>query len=279
MTCRFSRLPVADSTAHTLDPRLLVSLLLGMFWLLGAGVTWAQPSSPSIKTVSDTVALDPSGTVEIDNHRGSITVTTWDRAQVGYDVLIEPANDGDDLPFTSLATTRSEDELELDPDFPWRFHIPGVITISPGGTERATFHYTVAMPKSASLQIDDYASTIEISGIEGSVEIDTYSGGVTGTNLSGGLDLEGHSGDAQVTLTRLTAPLSIDTFSGSVRLTLPEDAGFDLETDLTRADQLTASGTLSLPSPTKGNYEGTVNGGGPLLSIQTHSGTVELRTP
>lgn len=223
-------------------------------------MTQAQ-SAPNVKTASDTLAIDPSSTVQVDNQKGSITITTWNRDAVGYEVRIVPPDGDDDTPLTSLSVTQTENELDLEPDFPWRLQIPGVITISPGGTEHPVLHYTVSVPASVQLEIDSYASTVDVSGVAGSVELDTY------------------EADADLSFSALTGPVSIDTYSGAVRLTLPADAGFDLETDLQRPDQLTASDALSLPSPSDEEYEGTVNGGGPSFSIESYSGEVELRTP
>jgi len=253
---------------------LAVGLLLG---LIGIGPVQAQSAS---KTVSDTVALDPSGLVEIDTRSGSITVQTWNRAEVAYEVRIESPTEGGDVALTTLDVTRNEDELELDADFPWRFQIPGVVTISPGGTERALFHYTVTIPHAAGLEIDDYAATTTIDGGKGPVRLDTYSGTINASGLGGSLELEAYDASAQISFSALTAPISIDTYSGPVRLTLPTGAGFDLDTDLQRADQLTASEPLSLsPVTDDDNYDGPVNGGGPELSIESYSGTIELRAP
>ena len=238
-----------------------LSLVLGgLLWITGASVTQAQPA-PNVKTASDTLAVDPSSTVEVENQKGSITITTWDRDAVGYEVRIEPPAEDSDTPLTSLSVTQTKDELDLEPDFPWRLQIPGIITISPGGTERPVLHYTMSIPSSAQLEIDSYASTVEVSGVAGRIELDTY------------------EADATLSFTALNAPVSIDTYSGSVRLTLPSDAGFNLETDLQSLDQLTAPDAFSLPPPSGDEYEGPVNEGGPLLSIESYSGTIELRVP
>ena len=265
---------MASSSSRPSVAVLAVGLLLG---LIGTGPGQAQPAS---KTVSDTVALNPSGLVEIDTRSGSITVQTWDRAEVAYEVRIASPNEGGDVALTTLDVTHSAGELDLDADFPWRFTIPGVVTISPGGTERALFHYTVTIPQSAQLEVDDYASTTTINDVQGAVLLDTYSGTIEASGLGGGLTLEMYDGSARLAFSALTAPVSLDTYGGSVRLTLPAGAGFDLNTDLERAAQLTANDAFSLPSPTDdGEYDGPVNGGGPALSVESYSGTIELRTP
>jgi hypothetical protein len=245
--------------------------------LLGLG---SAPAQPTVKTASDTVALSPSGTVEIDTYKGSVAVETWDRAAVGYRVRIEPRNGSDDVSFTTLDVTHTEQELELEADSPWRIQIPGVLTISPGGTERASFHYVVTIPTTAHLEIDDHSSAIQIAEVGGTVVIDTYAGTVEASGLAGGLELEMYDGSARVSFSALTAPLSVDTYAGPVDITLPAGAGFDLETDLRRADQLTAGAALSLPTVTEdGDYDGPVNGRGPALSIESYSSPITLRTP
>lgn len=263
-----------------MDRRLAFSGLLCLLWIAAPTPAHAQSASPTVKTVSDTVTLDPSGAVEVDNVRGSITVTTWDRAEVGYEVRIEPANEEGDVSLTSLDVERTENKLDLDPDFPWRVQIPGVVTISPGGTERAHLHYTLQLPRAVDLEIDDHASTIDVSGPNGRLDVDTHSGPITATGLSGGLDLDLHSGDAQVSFTRLTASVSIDAAEGRVWLVLPAGTGFTLDAEPDEPDLLTASDAFPLPAPSsEGAYEGDVNEGGPTLSLDTHTATVELRTP
>jgi DUF4097 and DUF4098 domain-containing protein YvlB len=94
------------------------------------------------------------------------------------------------------------------------------------------FHYTLVVPDSSRLSIDSHAASIDLSGATRSTVIDTYSGPVRGSNLSGDLELDSYSGTVELAYDRLTAPLNIKSVQGSIRLILPKDAGFNLETDL-----------------------------------------------
>ena len=254
----------------------LVLVLGALLSVGGSRASYAQSGS-AVKTVHDTVALAPTGVLEVENQKGRISVTTWDRAAVGYEVRIVSPEGDDSTPLTALDVTHEETRLALGPDFPWRIKIPGVITVSPGGAERPRLQYTITMPRSARLRIDDYTSTISITGVEGGVQLDTYTGSVQGTGLRGELDLGTYTGSVQVGVASLSAPVKVDTYTGTVHLTLPPDAGFALETDLRDGDQLTVEGPWTLPAPTDGNYEGAVNGGGPPLSIEVFTGAVTLR--
>lgn len=255
---------------------LLLLVLSGVLSIAGTRAGYAQ-SRAAVKMVSDTVALASTGVLEVENHRGRVAVTTWERDAVGYGVRIVPPEGDDDTPLTSLDVTREENRLELEPDYPWQFTIPGLVTISPGGPERPRLRYAITMPRSAQLEIDSHSASISVSGVEGGLEIDTHDGGVETAALRGEVSLETHSGPVRIDMTALTAPLAVDTFDGAVRLSLPADAGFELEAELNRADLLTTDEAWTLPAPTDNEYEGPVNGGGPPLTIESFSGIVELR--
>jgi hypothetical protein len=212
-------------------PRLLLLVLGGLLSVVGTRVGYAQSSS-AVKTVSDTIALDSTGALEVENHKVRIAVTTWERDAVAYSARIVPAEGESSTPLTSLDVTRDEGRLELGPDYPWRFTIPGVVTISPGGPERPRLRFAIVMPRTAQLEIDAYSASVDVAGVEGTVEIDTYEGPVEATGLGGGGEFETYSGDARIDFAALTAPVSIETYSGPVRLTLPADTGFELETEL-----------------------------------------------
>lgn len=48
------------------------------------------------RTVSNAVPLDAEGEVAVNNHEGSITVTTWDRDRVRYEAEIMPTDEEED---------------------------------------------------------------------------------------------------------------------------------------------------------------------------------------
>lgn len=233
------------------------ALAFGLMSLLCLGdVAPVRAQSPETKVVSDTVTS--ADALEIENRTGSITVHPWDRDAIGYEVRIEPTGASEDSPLTTLSTTRAENRLTLAPDFPWRFQIPGLITIAPGGSKRPALHYTVTVPPSVQLHIDNYASSVDISGMEGPVTVDTY------------------SGDVQIEVAALKNPISVDTYSGPVRLLLPAEAGFNLDASVPSSNQIRVSDAFSLSSSSPDADEKPVNGGGPRIAIDSYKGPVEL---
>jgi hypothetical protein len=250
---------------------LIAALIVGLS--LGAVHPTQAQFPPGAKTRSDTVGLSATGKVEIDNQTGSITVTTWDRPQVGYEVALAPSED-DSVLTTDFAIDHSDEELSFGQDGSWSIQIPGLLTISTDGGSEPIGHYRIVMPKTASLEIDDHESTIEVSDVQGNVQLETYSGAATASGLRGRTELETYSGRITAAFEEFSAASSAETYSGNLRFYLPADTGFVLETD---ADSSEVAIDEAFGTSSRDDDRWSFNGGGPDLSVETYSGTVELR--
>lgn len=275
-------------------PRAFRLLATALF--LGINLSAVQPveaqSDSGSKTRSDTVDFSPTGTVEIDNQKGSITARTWDRAQVGYEMKLVPSH-GDSVMATQPDIDRSDDEISFGHDHTWTINIPGLLTISPDGTDEPVGHFQIVMPKTAALEIEDDTSTIDVSDVQGTVELDTYegtarvrnvegnptldthTGSIEATGLRGGAKLETQEGRIAASFAEFTAPSSVDTHSGTVHLSLPADAGFELQLDVDE-DSLTVDEVFGDPTSSDDEHR-AYNGGGPTIELDSFSGTVEVR--
>ena len=122
----------------------------------------------------------------VDNQEGSIRVTTWDRDQVKYGAEIMPTEEDPNVEKVTIRTRTSNDRLRLvtaheegddeskvfgfDEDgFQWR------------GTNIPVVRYTITMPRTSVLRIDDHESTIDVNGLAGRLRIDTVNFNATGT--------------------------------------------------------------------------------------------------
>lgn len=290
-----------------------IPLLFSVLLLVG---TIAAPSTHAqAQRTSETVSLDPNGSVSIDNHEGSITVTTWDRGNVQYDARIDAPEGSEQLENTEIRVDHSERALHLETTFgedeesDWFSRNGDVPPV----------HYTIQMPRTARLTIDDHESEIDVTGLQaelridthegpiriadqqgdvtidshesrmdvqrvtGRLTIDTHDGEITVENLRGGFDLDTHDGSADVSFAALTDDVGIDTHDGRVTLALAPDAGFDLTTDFDDDADLDADFDLSSiriadENDDEVNYRGTVNGGGPRIHLSAHDGRFTLRS-
>lgn len=292
-------------------PRSL-ALLASVFLLALTAQTTVHAQA---QRLTDTVSLAPDGAVSIDNHEGSITVTTWDRNAVQYAVAIDAPEGSDAFRNTEIEVDHSNRSLRLattqrdrDDDGSW-FSWSGDI---------ANVHYTIQMPRTARLTIDDHASDIAVTGLQaalridthdgpiqvadqqgevtidshesrmdltnltGALTIDTHEGDLTVENLRGGLELDTHEGTATVTFAALTGDVEIDTHEGRFTLAVPGDTGFDLRTDFhddvdLDSDFDMASLRITDDEEDDVNYRGAVNGGGPRIDLEAHDGRFTLR--
>ncbi|WP_103029573.1 DUF4097 family beta strand repeat-containing protein [Salinibacter altiplanensis] len=276
-------------------PAVLWTAVLGLMLGLGtAPIAAGQPSSPSSPDIiRDTVRLAPDGTVEIDDTRaGTITVTTWDRDRIAYEIA--PVSDEDSMLTSIVSVSHTDQEFAIDQDgASWSIRIPGLLRISPSGGKNLAARYRITMPATAMLEVDDINSTIEVSNLEADMEIDTHQGEVvvdsaggmldlrthTGqihaTGVRGGVALEVHAGDASVSFEDFAASSTAETVSGTLRFFLPAEAGFSLQTD--RTDAVTVGEAFG--SSATDDERWLFNGGGPTLTLDTPpAGTVEVRS-
>lgn len=125
---------------------------------------------------------------------------------------------------------------------------------------------------SGDIEIEETAS--------GNIDLHTGSGNITVRGIQGGFRGEAGSGDITAEGTQ-SAPWEIRTGSGNVHVRLPSNSAFD-------ADISTSSGTVDVGSPiemtvqgrvqeTRKQIRGKVRGGGPLLSVRTGSGDVQIQ--
>jgi len=295
--------------------RRLVPLLLSLFLLVGTLPTIAAHAQA--QRISDTVSLDADGSVSIDNHEGSITVTTWDRDAVQYEVEIDAPEDSDQLRNTEIDVDHTSRSLHLATEqrdqgddsrwFSWN-----------NGGDIPNVHYTLRMPRTARLTIDDHESEIDVTGLQAELRIDTHEGPITVTdqtgevtidshesrtdlrnitgrltidthdgdvvveNLRGAFELDTHDGSADVTFAELTDDVEVDTHDARITLSFPGDAGFALRTDFSDDADLDsdfdiASLRISDDDDDEVNYRGAVNGGGPRIELESHDGRFTLR--
>lgn len=311
--------------------------------LLVFGLVLSLPASGQApaRTVAEAVPLSASGTVTVDNHEGSLTVTTWDRDQVRYEAEIMPTDEDPNAEKVTIQARSTDDRLRLatehdegdDESVIFGFGEDG---FQWGGIDIPAVHYTIRMPRGAALQIDDHESTIDITGLAGRLEIDTHEGPITVAEqrggvfidshespisvadqdgditiethegrveirrmtgrlsvdthdgelsaeaLDGGFRFESHDGSAQVSFAALSDDVFADTHDGDVTLTLPAGAGFDLDTDFD--DDVDLRSDIDLRSIRIGdeedeaNYRGDVNGGGPMIRLESNDGDFAIRS-
>jgi hypothetical protein len=117
--------------------------------------------------------------------------------------------------------------------------------------------------------------TLSMNG-NGTVKLGTGSGDIEAKNVHGGL--RAHTGSGNVHADGdVTSDWNVETGSGDVSVSLPQSARFELAAQTGSGDihvsrDVTVNGTQN-----PHRMHGKVNGGGPLVQLQTSSGNINLK--
>jgi hypothetical protein len=255
---------------------------------LALSAAFAVPALGALpsRDVSKTLPLAAGESVRVDTYKGSVKVTTWDRAEVAVEARVE----ADDSCGSAERQARWVEMTQV------------VVEKAPGGvairsdydaleessswfgncTSRPFVHYRIRMPKSAALKVKDYKSDLVVKDLAADLDVDTYKGRLDVVGLAGGLRVETYKGEVNAAIARLAGDVHGETYKGSIVLRLPAAAAFDLAAESNR-------GRLDVEFPTpladaSPRYRrhglaarGAVNGGGPRVTLSTDKGSLAVR--
>lgn len=178
--------------------------------------------------------------------------------------------------------------------------------------KNVTIDYDISAPKSAQINLSTGSGNIRVQsvgvnaklstgsgsitadGISGSFSADTGSGNIQIQQMSGG-DAKAETGSGSIRLTGVQGGLKAQTGSGNIEITgKPTNAwkvdtgsgSIDLNTGSASytVDAISGSGSVKIEVPlvTEGSVNrhhvtGRVNSGGPLVRLQTGSGSIHIR--
>ena len=246
--------------------------------LAAAGAALVCAQSVEHRDVNRTMPLAANGSLTVENHKGAIHVTTWDRAEVEIQARIQPAPDEPmnqrRFQETEVMIEGGASDVEVRTKYPdWES------CCSQDEGNNPEVRYTIRMPRSGRLTIRDHRSEIEVADLAGALDIDTHAGKVKVARLSGPLQLTTHRGDATIEFAHFSGGSSVDTHAGTIQLLLPRNTGFQLDADTDRNASLSTD--FAVMTRTEGrkssSVHGAVNGGGPTLKITSHRGEIQIR--
>jgi putative adhesin len=258
--------------------------LAGLLVLFAAAVAQASDT----KEVHQTLALDKNGRLTVGTYKGSVTVTTWDRPEVKVDARIEP--DGDDrdsrekVQWTEVRISGGGSSVEIKSDYDQvkrhDRHFLGILDWDYGSLPFV--RYTIQMPATALLEIDDHKSEIRISDLKSDLTLHTFKGTGRVTNLDGAARVETFKGDIRVEFARFSRASRFETHKGEIEVRLPKDSRFDLDAQASRRGDIESDfEALSRARYSRhlreSRVSGAINGGGPELRLTTSRGTLRIR--
>ena len=218
---------------------------------------------------SRTYSLSPTGTVEVVNGNGRITVTGGKGTQVEVKAEVVARASTDQQAREFLKQIQIREDVSAD-------HIRLETTAPKVHGSHAEVRYEIAVPEGVSLRLQNTNGQIHIAGVAGTVQAETTNGGVKGEALSGRVEASTTNGG--VDLDMLAVPeggIRAETTNGGVSLSLPSAAKANLRASCVNGG-ISVTGLTVDGESTRRRVEGRVNGGGPTVELETTNGGVRI---
>ena len=275
--------------------QLRVAAALAVALMLPAGA-FAQE-----RVFDQTVPLAPGGRLSVDSSKGSLQLTGWDREEVEVHARIEaPHNVSDDYARRAVEATRIEvtgsgQSVRIEPDYS---DVPNREDRWNDNSRSIPFiHFEIRAPRNVRLVAESDRGPATISGFDGELDIETDRGVASLSDLGGRIDVEIDRGDqsrfanitgsfdlevdrTDITMRNVTieGDSRVEIDRGDLEIDLPADQALTILADMSRRAEFESDFPVTMESMDGRDFRGTINGGGPELSIESDRGRVSLRS-
>lgn len=128
------------------------------------------------------------------------------------------------------------------------------------------------------VDIETSGGSIEVEGASGDLRAHTSGGGITLNNLRGNVDASTSGGSIEAELLApITAPCELSTSGGGISIYVTKDFKADIDARSSGGDVHCNLPVTTQGTSREGKLVGKINGGGPLLTLHTSGGGIELR--
>ncbi len=238
---------------------LLFIVFLVLWSFAGIGV------QAQVHTIEKSYSVEPGGTLRMNISAGNIVVRGWEYNEV--EILAEVYGSPRALDNLELRFEQDRDDVIIRSK---RVH-----RRSFRGRESERIHFTIYVPYHYHIRVNVAAGKVDVDDIDGSVQVRSSAGSIHVSNIFGPIDANASTGAINVSLLTDPGPVKLNTATGSIAITVPEDinARFVLNTAIGRVrcslEKFTGSGNrLSF----------SYNDGGELVRANTAIGSIQVRS-
>jgi hypothetical protein len=258
----------------------------------------AGTAAPQGKEFKKVVDFEPGGDLRLNSDKGSLVLTAWDKNQVEVTARIDPPQGvGEDYGRRAVegarvevtGNSRSLTVRSIFDDVPYKDVPDGQSKSLPD------IHYEIRAPRSLNVTVELDRSKLNLHGFKGRVEINTdrtsmAAGDLEGdlrikmdrgeahlSNLRGSLDIEADRTNCKLQRARIEGDSRLEIDRGEFEIYLPESQQLTVSANLGRKDNFESDFAVAMKAAGGKSFEGTINGGGPRLSIHADRGKVSLK--
>jgi putative adhesin len=216
-----------------------------------------------------TLAQQPGGTLRLKSFSGRVTITGTDANEVVVDAVRRAPRDRLDrikLDVHAEGSTVVVDANRREGSW-WMSHDNVVET-----------DFDIKVPRQTNINVDVFSAPVTIQGVEGSHRLHGFSTRIRLVDVAGSVQAHTFSGDVDVQERRWQdgQSIDIDTFSGNVKIRVPDEARGTV-TFNSFSGQFNAEVPLTLRSSGRRSVTAQLGGGGSgSLRFKTFSGSVSI---
>lgn len=242
-----------------------------------------------------TIDFQSGGQLTVRTDLGSVKLTAWDQNQIEVYARVEPPQDVSSE-YAARAVESAKIEISGGPQsLTIRSNFDDVPAMDWHSKRMPGIHYEIRAPRQLNLNLDADRCKVDAGGFAGRIKLNTDRTTVSAYDLSGEIEVRMDRGEA--TLSNLQGTLSIQTDRtnsrieavridgnskldigrGECELRLPETQGLSLRANTGRRENFHTDFAVATNNFDRERIEGTINGGGPQLTINTDRSTVHLK--
>jgi hypothetical protein len=289
-------------TIFTLTGILALTLLPQLESRSRAGALTAAPLQS--KEFRKTVEVQSGGDFSLETDKGSVRLTAWNNNQVEILARIEaPENESADygreaVEGARIDITGDSRALAVRSNFDGVPYKGGALNHS---KTLPNIHYEIRAPRNLNLHIEVDRSKLEVQGfngkirlqldrsplvasdLEGEIQLNIDRGSVNFNNLRGSLKVDADRTNGEFRALQLNGDSSIEVDRGTFDLGLASSQGLSIIANLSKRSGFSSDFEVNKTLSGKGrdrddkSFEGTINGGGPRLAIESDRGNVHLK--
>ena len=228
------------------------------------------------ETFDRTVDVRSGAAISLENTNGRIVVTSWDQPRVRIHA-IKKAEAREVMDKLSVEVRGGGDNLSIVSRMPNKGD--GFLDFLFGNGGNSSIEYELTVPRSADLKLENTNGSITVSDVTGNIELGTTNGRIEANRCAGTMSASTTNGSIRGELLQVTqgVPMEFETTNGSIAIVVPPSFAATVNADTTNGSIRT-----DLPVTTKSfsrrELRGTLNGGGPQLSLHTTNGSIEIRS-
>jgi DUF4097 and DUF4098 domain-containing protein YvlB len=232
---------------------------------MGSGSARVQEGRLTEK-FSKTVPLGRTGSFELGNISGTITVTGGSADQVQIEA-VKRGRTAEALQNARIEVVQAADRVEVQVQYPH------------DSREGASVDFTVTVPKGAGVTVHSVSGDLKLTGIDGELRAETVSGDVAVTSAGRLAQAKSVSGTVTVQSASNADTLSASSVSGNVSLRTVKARGIEATSVSGELDLVDVTCERVVARSTSGNtvFTGPLAKGG-RYEVVSHSGDVTINT-